>query len=111
VAFAVTATVFTVKVPEAEPAATLTLAGRLTFFEVDDNFTNICPVPGVALSVTVPVDEVPPVTVVGERLSALTWKGPTDKAVVWVTVPNLAVIVTDWLDVTSLWVTANVTLV
>ena len=68
--FFVTGTVSMVKVAELAPARTVTLAGTktaaLSSLNVTDVFTAALP-----LSVTVPVDVVPPVTAVGLTLRVL----------------------------------------
>ena len=54
-----------VKVAVLEPAATITKPGTETEFKLLWRFTVIPPVPAGPLKVTVPVEEVPPVTDVG----------------------------------------------
>ena len=67
---AVTALVATVKVALVAPAATVTLAGVLaTVVLLLERVTAAPPDGAAALKVTVPVDEFPPVTLVGFRLS------------------------------------------
>jgi hypothetical protein len=68
---AATAVVVTVKVALVEPAATITLAGVAA--DVMFSESVICDPPAGAgpFSLTVPVDEVPPVTLVGLRLTEL----------------------------------------
>ncbi len=68
-----TASVVTVKVVDVEPAGTVTVAGTVAAdVKLDESVTTSPPVGATPLMVTVPVDGVPPVTVVGFRLSALT---------------------------------------
>ena len=67
VAEEVTAFVVTVNVAVVLPAATATVAGTVADVLLLDSATEIPPVGAAALKVTVPVDELPPVTVVGLR--------------------------------------------
>jgi len=78
-----TAEVVTVKVLLDVPTGTVIVADTLAAGEFEDSFTTIAPLPpGVALSVTVPVALVPPVTLFGEMLTELTWKGLTVRTAV-----------------------------
>jgi len=61
----VTAVVVTVNVRLVDPAGTVTLAGSLTDVELSDRAITAPPDGAAALSVTLPVDELPPTTVVG----------------------------------------------
>jgi len=54
-----------VKVPVVAPAATVTLAGVVAELLLSDNATTAPPLGAGALKETVPVELVPPVTVVG----------------------------------------------
>ena len=65
VAEEVTAVVVRLKVAVVLPAATVTVAGTVAEVLLLDKVTEIPPVGAAALKVTVPVDELPPVTVVG----------------------------------------------
>jgi hypothetical protein len=67
----VTALVVTVKVRLVAAAGTVTLAGTLAAAESSDRATTVPPDGAAALSVTVPVEELPPATVVGLSDSAL----------------------------------------
>jgi hypothetical protein len=60
----VTALVFTVKVALLAPAATVTLAGTVAEDALLERYT-VAPLAAGPLRVTVPVDEDPPVTLVG----------------------------------------------
>jgi len=60
-----TAVVVTVKVAVVALAATVTLAGTVAAALLLDSVTTAPPVGAALLKVTVPVDEVPPVTEVG----------------------------------------------
>ena len=61
----VTADVVTVNVRLVAPAGTVTLAGTVADAELSDSVTTAPPDGAAAVSVTVPVDELPPTTVVG----------------------------------------------
>jgi hypothetical protein len=62
---AVTGLVFTVNVALAAPAATMTLLGTVVAEPLPDRETAAPPLGATPLSVTVPVEEEPPVTLVG----------------------------------------------
>src|SRR3954451_19586813 len=62
---AATEVVVAVNVLLVAPAATVTLVGTVTAAELSDNVTTAPPAGAAALSLTVPVDEVPPTTAVG----------------------------------------------
>ncbi len=62
---AVTEFVFTVNVVLAAPAGTVTLAGTVAALESLERLTGAPPLGASALSVTVPVEGEPPVTLVG----------------------------------------------
>lgn len=63
--FELTAVVVTVNVAVELPAGTVTDAGTVALALVEDSVTTDPPVPAFPLRVTVPIDEVPPVTVAG----------------------------------------------
>lgn len=63
----VTEFVVTVKVPVDEPAATVTLAGVCACGLLEPRVTATPPLGAGPLSVTVPIEALPPTTVVGER--------------------------------------------
>jgi len=65
----VTAVVVTVKVAVVAPAATVTLAGTVAAALLLDKLTDPPPVGAMPLKVTVPVDEVPPLTEAGFRVT------------------------------------------
>lgn len=71
--------VATVNVLLVAPALTVTLTGTVAAAELSDSVTTAPPVGAAALRVTVPVDDEPPTTVEGLRLSAET---VTDEAAV-----------------------------
>jgi hypothetical protein len=71
----VTEEVVAVKVALVAPAATVTLAGTCTAALLLDRLTAAPPLGAAPLKVTVPVEEIPPVTAVGLKLSALTVGG------------------------------------
>jgi len=62
---AVTEDVVTVNVRLVAPADTVTLAGTVTALELSDSDTTAPPAGAAALNVTVPVEELPPATLVG----------------------------------------------
>ena len=62
---AFTAPVETVKVALVAPAATVTLAGVVTDAELSESATTAPPVGAGPVKVTVPCDELPPMTLVG----------------------------------------------
>jgi hypothetical protein len=72
VTWLVTEEVVAVKVVEVAPAGTVTLAGTCTAELLLDRLTAAPPLGAAPLRVTVPVEEVPPVTVAGLKLSAPT---------------------------------------
>ena len=65
-----TAVVLTVNVAVVAPARTVTLAGTVAAASLLERLTSAPPVGAAAVSVTVPVDEFPPVTVAGDTLIA-----------------------------------------
>ena len=75
----VTGLVVTGKVAVVPPARTVTLAARVTTpVGLLDSVTTAPPAGAAALSVTVPVDALPPVTLVGWRVSDATVAGGPD---------------------------------
>src|SRR5262245_8767252 len=113
---AVTAVVFTVKLALVAPAATVTLAGTVAtaVFELD-NVTTVPPAGAGALSVTVAVDVLPPVTLVGLSVKEATVTvvaagGFTVSVADCVTPPADAEIVTGVVAVTAAVVTVKVAL-
>ena len=72
-----TAVVVTVKVAVVAPAATVTLAGTVAAALLLDKPTDSPPVGAALPKVTVPVDEVPPVTAVGLNVTDETTGGFT----------------------------------
>ena len=106
-----TATVVTVNVALVAPAATVTLAGTVaTDVLLLLSVTTAPPVGAALLNVTVPVEELPPVTLVGFRLTDETAGAFTVKAALCVPlyVPE---IVTEVVVPTATVVTVNVALV
>jgi hypothetical protein len=108
----VTVVVVTINVAVVAPAATVTLAGTVVAAESSDSVT-IAPPAGAALvSVTVPVDELPPVTLVGLKASADSAAGGvTVSVVVRFTPLYVAVSVTLVVAVTAVVLTLKVALV
>jgi hypothetical protein len=90
----VTALVVTVKVRLVVPAATVTLAGTLADGESSDRDTRVPPDGAAALSLTVPVEELPPTMVVGLSVRALSVvevvEGVMLRVANWVTPPRVA---------------------
>lgn len=85
--------VVTVKVRLVDPAATVTLAGTVTALELSESITTAPPEGAAALTRTVPVEELPPITAVGLNDTELS---PTDEvrvtfnAVTCVVLPRVA---------------------
>jgi hypothetical protein len=65
----VTVDVVTVKVRLVAPAATVTVVGTVAAVELSDSETTAPPEGAAALSLTVPVEDAPPTTVVGLNVS------------------------------------------
>ena len=65
---AVTEVVVTVKLALVAPASTVTLAGTFAAVELSESVTTAPPAGAAALKVTVPVEELPPTTLVGLRV-------------------------------------------
>jgi hypothetical protein len=108
---AVTAVVVTVKVAVVVPAGTVTLAGTVAAALLSDNVTTV-PAEGAGpLSVTVPVEEVPPVTLDGLRVSEVRAGRSTVKLAVLVVPLSAAEIVTFVLADTGVVVIVNVAVV
>lgn len=63
--FALTALVFTLKLALLAPAATLTLAGTVTAVELSESVTTAPPEGAAAVKVAVPLEALPPTTLVG----------------------------------------------
>ena len=94
-----TAIVLTAKVAVVEPAATVTVAGTVAAALPLVSVTVVPPGPAAPLRVTVPVEELPPVTVVGAKDKDRTVAGLTVKVAVRETVPRVAVTVAlVWVD-------------
>ena len=112
---AVTALVVTAKVALVAPCATEALAGIVAAARrLLESVTANPPAGAAAVKVTVPCEEVPPVTLVGltdTAESAAAAGGVTVRVAVRVTAPAIAVIVTGVDAVTALVVTAKVALV
>ena len=84
---AATPLVFTVKVALVAPARTVTLAGTVAAVLLLDRETSAPPLGAGPLSVTVPVEELPPVTLAGLRLNEESVAGVTVSKAVWVPPP------------------------
>jgi hypothetical protein len=112
---AVTAVVFTINVALVAPAATVTLAGTVAADALLERLTTAPLLGACPLSVTVPVEEEPPVTLLGlstieDRVGGVP-AGVTVSVAVCVDVPKVAVIVAEVVVVTAVVFTANVALV
>jgi hypothetical protein len=84
---AATALVLTGKVALVAPAATVTLPATVAAELLLDSVTGAPPPGAGPLSVTVPVELLPPVTVVGLTLSELGMGGITVSEAVWLAPP------------------------
>lgn len=91
---ALTAEVVAVKVAEVAPAATVTEAGSAAALELSLRVTAAPPVGAGPFSVTVPVELLPPTTVVGLKLNAEITGGTTVRVAVLLPCELLAVMVT-----------------
>ncbi len=87
-----TVVVVTVNVAELAPAATVTELGAVALVLLDDRLTDIPPVGATPVRVTVPVDEVPPVTEVGLSETPLRVGGLMVRVADWSTPLRLPVI-------------------
>ena len=70
-----TAVVLTVKVAELAPAGTVTVTGKVAVALLEERLTTMPPVPAAPVKVTVPVEELPPVTDAGETTTLNTVGG------------------------------------
>ena len=104
---AATAEVVIVKPAEVAPAATLTLVGGVAEALLDVRVTDIPPVGAWPFSVTVPVEEMPPVTEFGETTKVLTFGGLTVSTPLAVTPPAVPEIVAAATAATAEVVTVN----
>ena len=108
---ALTAAVVTVNVADVCPAATVTVAGTIADELLDASATNKPPVGAGLLSVTVPVDDVPPATVVGFNTTDATSGDVTVSDALAVVEKAAAVIVVVASVPTGFVVTVNVAVV
>src|SRR5271167_2252662 len=106
-----TAVVVTVKVAVVAPAATVTLAGTVAAALLLDKVTDSPPVGAALPKVTVPVDEVPPVTEVGFSVTDDTTGGFTVNTAVLVPPLKVAEMVADAVLATAVVVTVKVAVV
>ena len=95
---AVTVVVLTTNAPVRLFAGTDTVAGTVALFDEDASLTLIAPllVPGIALRVTVPVEDSVAPTVVGESERLTSWNGLTLNTTFCETPLNVAVIVVEF---------------
>lgn len=101
VVVAVTDLVVIVKLPDEVPIEIVTEAGIVAAIDDDITVTVIEPLFGTALSVTVPVEVAPPMTVDGERENEVIVNGVTERVAEVEAVLNVAVIVVEALAVTT----------
>jgi hypothetical protein len=102
----------TVKVAVVAPAGTVTVAGTVAAAVLlDVNATDIPPVGAALPRVTIPVEGVPPTTVVGLSETAVTTGGLTVRVAVWFDEPSVAVIVEVVAVATAVEATVKVALV
>jgi hypothetical protein len=94
VAVARIGTVVAVKVVEVKPAGTVTVAGTVTLVKLDVRVTIAPPAGAGPVNVTVPVEEAPPATLVGETLIPASLAAATSSVLVFVLEPSVAEIVT-----------------
>jgi hypothetical protein len=76
-------------------AGTVTVAGTDTLLELETKFTTVPLAPEAAVSVTVPVDELPPSTEDGEKLMLAMVAGLIVSVAIWAEVPSFAVIMAE----------------
>jgi hypothetical protein len=90
VVFAETTLVFTAKLAEVAPAATVTLAGTVAAALLLDSVTAAPPAGATPLNVTVPLEALPPTTLVGlsESAESVTGAGVPLGVIVRVAVPR-----------------------
>jgi len=105
-----TGTVLAVKVAVDFPAATVTLAGTVTAALPLANVMGKPPLGAAPLSVTVPVEEAPPVSEAGLKLTDIRVGGFNVRFALWATVPSLAVIVATFCEGTPAVLAVNVAL-
>jgi len=82
-----TAVVFAVNVTLVAPARTVTEAGTVTLERLLESFTSVPPFGARPLSITVPVERAPPVTVPGSNVSIATPMGASVRFAVFVVPP------------------------
>ena len=106
-----TAYVPTVKLALELPIGTETVAGSFTALDALDSFTEIAPlfVPGTALRVTDPTEDVPPKRLVGFTPELAITNGATVHEAVVNMPPDVALTVNELEVVTLRWVTEKVT--
>lgn len=110
--FVATASVVTVKVAVVEPAGTITEAGTEADGSLEVRFTVIeVPVGGAPFRVTVPVETIPPTTVVGANVTLATVGGVIVRFAVTGEPSFVAVMVAVAVVPTALVVTVNVPVV
>ena len=83
----------TEKVAVVAPATTVTVDGTVAMVLLDARFTTKPPVGAADESVTVPVEEIPPCTDVGPRVSPATVISPTFNVALALTPPEVPVII------------------
>jgi hypothetical protein len=96
-----TGVVLTVKVAEEEPAGTVTDAPTVALPLLEDSVTTEPPGPARPLRVTVPVEDVPPMTEVGLSVTLTSVAGVTVRVAVLVTLPSIPLMVAILVFVTG----------
>ena len=105
---AATATVVIVNVAEVAPAATVTVAGSEAFAELEVSETTVPPEDAGPFSVIVPVEDVPPVTELGETARLLMVGASIVRVAVLVTLPPVLVMVAVVVVATAVVLTVKV---
>ena len=103
-----TGTVVIVNVAVVAPEVTTTLAGGVALPELEDSVTEVPPVGAAPLSVTLPMEEELPTTVVGLSVKAVRVAGLIVRLAVFDALYSVPVIVADTEVATGMVVTVNV---
>ena len=103
-----TETVVNVKFEDVAPAGTTTLAGGVALAELDERTTEVPPVGAAPFSVTVPIDDEPPISVFGAKLKLANTAGLIVSVAFFELDPRVPVIVAVVTAETALVDMANV---